>query len=193
MVLLLQINHIYECILIMTLKSIFYISKNNGHAVCVEFNCHSSFRETGNRPKSISRKRKKEVNSKLHNPQTPEEKLAQIETLEKELKGLFGYYRGILGKKVVVDLKQYGGSRNVVVAALMEESELPLSKLVDEIYGKMNSEVANEGVLLAESFNFALVKSSVLFVGQRMMYGVPNADTTRITRIILIHVFGDER
>ncbi|KAL5058604.1 hypothetical protein RYX36_030208 [Vicia faba] len=32
----------------------------------------------------------------------------------------------------------------------MEESELPLSKLVDEIYGRVNSEVANWGVMLAE-------------------------------------------
>ncbi|XP_050911967.1 chromatin assembly factor 1 subunit FAS1 [Lathyrus oleraceus] len=128
---------------------------------------------TTNRPKTNSRKRKKEVNSKLR---TPEEKLAQIETLEKELEGLFGYYREVLGKKVVVDLKKCGGSRNAVVAALMEESELPLSKLVDEIHGRLNSEVANGGVVLAESFNYALVKSSVLIVGQRMMYGVPNAD-----------------
>ncbi|CAI8613307.1 unnamed protein product [Vicia faba] len=131
---------------------------------------------TTNRPKTNSRKRKKEVNSKFQNPRTPEEKLAQIQTLERELEGLFGFYRGVLGKKVVVDLKQCGGSRNAVVAALMEESELPLSKLVDEIYGRVNSEVANGGVVLADGFNSALVKSSVLFVGQRMMYGVPNAD-----------------
>ncbi|XP_058756126.1 chromatin assembly factor 1 subunit FAS1-like [Vicia villosa] len=131
---------------------------------------------TTNRPKTNSRKRKKEVNSKLPNPRTPEEKLAQIETLEKELEGLFGYYREVSGKKVVVDLKQCGGSRNAVVAALMEESELPLSKLVDDVYGRLNSEVANGGVVLVEGFNSALVKSSVLFVGQRMMYGVPNAD-----------------
>lgn len=126
---------------------------------------------TPNRPKSNPRKRKKEVNSR-----TPEEKQAQIETLEKELEGLFAYYRGVLAQKVVIDLKQCGGSRNVVVAALMEESELPLSKLVDEIYEKVNCEVANAGIVLAEGVNSALVKSSVLFVGQRMMYGVPNAD-----------------
>lgn len=126
---------------------------------------------TPNRPKSNPRKRKKEVNSR-----TPEEKQAQIETLEKELEGLFAYYRWVLAQKVVIDLKQCGGSRNVVVAALMEESELPLSKLVDEIYEKVNCEVANAGIVLAEGVNSALVKSSVLFVGQRMMYGVPNAD-----------------
>ncbi|CAK8542543.1 unnamed protein product [Lathyrus sativus] len=125
------------------------------------------------RPKTNSRKRKKEVNSKIR---SPEEKQAQIETLEKELEGLFGYYREVLGKKVAVDLNQCGGSRNAVVAALMEESELPLSKLVDEIHGRLNSEVANGGVVLAESFNSALVKSSLLCVGQRMIYGVPNAD-----------------
>jgi chromatin assembly factor 1 subunit A len=126
---------------------------------------------TPNRPKSNPRKRKKDVNSR-----TPEEKQAQIETLEKELEGLFAYYRGVLAQKVVIDLKQCGGSRNVVVAALMEESELPLSKLVDEIYEKLNCEVANGGIVLAEGVNSALVKSSVLFAGQRMMYGIPNAD-----------------
>jgi len=126
---------------------------------------------TPNRPKSNPRKRKKDVNSR-----SPEEKQAQIEALEKEFEGLFAYYRGVLAQKVVIDLKQCGGSRNVVVAALMEESELPLSKLVDEIYEKLNCEVANGGIVLAEGVNSALVKSSLLFVGQRMMYGVPNAD-----------------
>ncbi|XP_004492868.1 chromatin assembly factor 1 subunit FAS1 [Cicer arietinum] len=129
-----------------------------------------------NRPKSNPRKRKKELNSVLQNLRSPEEKQSHIETLEKELEGLFEYYRVVLSKKVAVDLKQCGGSRNAVVAALMEESELPLSKLVDEIHGKLNSELANGGIVLAESFNSALVKSSVLFIGQRMMYGVPNAD-----------------
>ncbi|GAU32452.1 hypothetical protein TSUD_158500 [Trifolium subterraneum] len=131
---------------------------------------------TPNRPKTNSRKRKKDANSPLQNLRSPEEKLAQIETLEKELEGLFRYYRVVMSQKVAVDLKQCGGSRNTVVAALMEESELPLSKLVDEIHGKLNSEVTNGGIVLAEGVNSALVKSSVLIVGQRMMYGVPNAD-----------------
>jgi chromatin assembly factor 1 subunit A len=131
---------------------------------------------TPNCPKTNPRKRKKDANSPLQNLRSPEEKQAHIETLEKELEGLFRYYRVVMSEKVVVDLKQCGGSRNAVVAALMEESELPLSKLVDEIHGKINSEVANGGIVLAEAVNSALVKSSVLIVGQRMMYGVPNAD-----------------
>ncbi|CAJ2663479.1 unnamed protein product [Trifolium pratense] len=131
---------------------------------------------TPNRPKTIPRKRKKDANSQLQKLRSPEEKQAHMETLEKELEGLFRYYRVVMSQKVVVDLKQCGGSRNAVVAALMEESELPLSMLVDEIHGKLNSEVANGGIMLAEAVNSALVKSSVLIVGQRMMYGVPNAD-----------------
>ncbi|CAJ2645587.1 unnamed protein product [Trifolium pratense] len=131
---------------------------------------------TPNRPKTNPRKRKKDANSQLQKLRSPEEKQAHIETLEQELEGLFRYYRVVMSQKVVVDLKQCGGSRNAVVAALMEESELPLSKLVDEIHGKLNSEVANGGIVLAEAVNSALVKSSVLIVGQRMMYGVPNAD-----------------
>jgi hypothetical protein len=98
-------------------------------------------------------------------PPKPEEKAAQIEALSAELDGLFSYYKELKEKRVVFDLGM-SGSINSVVAASMEESELPLSKLVEEIYEK----VKGSGVTLAS------VKSSVLFVGQRVMYGVPNAE-----------------
>ncbi|KAI4350185.1 hypothetical protein L6164_010691 [Bauhinia variegata] len=100
------------------------------------------------------------------------EKEAQIEALQKELDGLFGYYKEVKDQKVVIELNECG-SRNAVIAGLMEESELPLSRLVDEIYNKLKN--AGDGVVI-EPLTYAWVKSSVLFVGQRLMYGVPNAD-----------------
>ncbi|XP_061368570.1 chromatin assembly factor 1 subunit FAS1 [Gastrolobium bilobum] len=121
-------------------------------------------------------RKQKKVSPLLQNLKSAEEKQAHIEGLEKELVELFGYYKEMMDQKVSIELSQCGGSRNAVVAALMEESDLPLSRLVDEIHDDLNKEVANGTVVLAEPVTHALVKSSVLIVGQRMMYGVPNAD-----------------
>ncbi|KAF4376820.1 hypothetical protein F8388_025691 [Cannabis sativa] len=103
-----------------------------------------------------------------------EEKEAKVEALRMELDGLFGYYKEVLGQRQigVLDLNLCRNGVNAVVASLMEERDLPLSKLVDEIYSRVKS--LNEAVF--EGLTVATVKSTVLFVGQRMMYGVPNAD-----------------
>ena len=110
---------------------------------------------------------RKKVISMLQNLKTAEEKQAFVESLEKELEGLFGYYREVMNQKVSIELSECG-SQNGVVVALMEESELPLSKLVDEIHDKLKGG--------AEPVTHASVKSSVLTLGQRMMYGVANAE-----------------
>ncbi|KAF3455169.1 hypothetical protein FNV43_RR05617 [Rhamnella rubrinervis] len=99
-----------------------------------------------------------------------EEKLAQIEALRKELDGLFGYYKEMMSQAVGLDVNQCGHSCNAVVGALIEEKKLPLSKLVDEIY----DQVKGNGV--CGSVTVASVKNTVLLVGQRIMYGVSNAD-----------------
>ncbi|KAL5582967.1 hypothetical protein UlMin_015409 [Ulmus minor] len=99
-----------------------------------------------------------------------EGKAAQIEALRKELDGLFGYYKEVMGQKVDLDVRQCCNSANAVVAAMMEERELPLSQLVDEIYNGVKQSGVFEGLTLAS------VKTTVLFVGQRMMYGVLKAD-----------------
>ena len=107
---------------------------------------------------------------------TEEEKGSQIETLRNELDGLFGYYKEVMGQKedLGLDPKQcLNGGANAVVAFLMEERDLPLSKLVDEIHNQVKN-LNNDAV--SESLTVATVKSTVVFVGQRMMYGVPNAD-----------------
>ena len=104
---------------------------------------------------------------------TGEQKEVQIGELKKEMEGLFGYYKETMNQKMGfgfgVDL---GGSEcinvNGMVGLLMEESDMPFSKLAEEIYGKLVKKSGNLSV--------AAVKSAVLFVGQRITYGVPDVD-----------------
>lgn len=99
---------------------------------------------------------------------SPEEKAVKIDGLEVEMKRLVKYYTEVVEKKVVevVDLKGLG--LNSVIACMMEESSLSLSKLVDVIFEKISdSECSSSKVS---------VKSAVILVGQRMLYGIPNAD-----------------
>nr|QKZ93426.1 FAS1 [Vuralia turcica] len=117
-----------------------------------------------------TRKRKKSTitTSSLKNL-SAEEKVARVESLRKELEALFGYYREVMNQKVIIEVSDCG-SRNAAIAALMEESELPLSRLVYDIYEKLKV------AALVEPVTCASVKSSVLSVGQRMAYGVPNSE-----------------
>ncbi|KAJ4825664.1 hypothetical protein Tsubulata_043587 [Turnera subulata] len=103
-----------------------------------------------------------------------DEKRAKIEELEREMKGLFGYYRQVMEEKAGFGLgfelgsTECGGSVNGMVTLLIEESDLSLSRLVEEVHGKLAGAKVNATA--------AAVKTAVLFVGQRMMYGVPNVD-----------------
>lgn len=127
-------------------------------------------------PRSTTPRGRKKLPFVLQNLKSAEEKQAYIETLEKELDALFRYYKEAVAEKVRVELSQCGGSRNAVVAALLEESDLPLSKLVEEIHDRLNGEVGSGAIILAEPVTYATVKSSVLFAGQRVTYGLSNAD-----------------
>ncbi|KAM2895746.1 hypothetical protein FF1_010803 [Malus domestica] len=100
-----------------------------------------------------------------------EAKWAKIESFRKQLDGLFGYYKEVMGQKLDLDPKQCGNNVNSVIGALIEESSLPLSKLVEEVFDKVKN--CNE---VLGNVTLAHVKSIVLFVGQRVMYGVPNVD-----------------
>ncbi|WCJ38906.1 Chromatin assembly factor 1 subunit FAS1 [Euphorbia peplus] len=118
--------------------------------------------------KTLKRKRKS-----LPSGLTNEQKEAQIEGLKKELEGLFGYYREVTDPKLGFGFGfGFGGSEcstlNGKVGLLMEESPAALSKLVAEIHSKLSE--GNGDVTVA------MVKTAVLFVGQRVLYGVPNAD-----------------
>lgn len=101
---------------------------------------------------------------------TQEGKQNKIKGLNEETQGLIGYYKEMItNQRLSMDMSECCSSLNGSVAVLMEESELPLSKLVDQIFVKLEK----KGKM---GFNLAAVKSAVLFVGQRIMYGVPNLD-----------------
>ncbi|RLN23765.1 hypothetical protein C2845_PM07G31350 [Panicum miliaceum] len=82
-----------------------------------------------------------------------------------ELEGLFQYYKEVSDRKMRFDGGNLSG--NALVGCLLEESSLGLTKLVDEIYEKMKG---------LEGVSTASVRSSVLLVGQRMMYGKSSPD-----------------
>uniref|UniRef100_A0A453LHL4 Uncharacterized protein n=1 Tax=Aegilops tauschii subsp. strangulata TaxID=200361 RepID=A0A453LHL4_AEGTS len=96
----------------------------------------------------------------------PAEKEALADGCRLELQGLFEYYKEVSGHKMQID----GGgnlSTNAMIGCLLEESNLGLSKLVDEAFEKLKG---TEGVSVAS------VRSSVLLIGQRMMYGQSSPD-----------------
>ncbi|XP_047332081.1 chromatin assembly factor 1 subunit FAS1-like [Impatiens glandulifera] len=100
-----------------------------------------------------------------------EERYYKVDDLRQELEGLFRYHRELVDNKMDFDIRGCA-STNSAVACLLEESRLPFSKLVSEIYEKMKEreDGSENGVTLA------FVKSSVHFVGQRFSYGLTNLD-----------------
>lgn len=136
----------------------------------VEFEaCRNDPKSNGQGRSKNTRKRKR-VAFLLEN-MSVHEKEAQIEAFQTELNGLFGYLKEVKDEKVHIDLSECR-STNAVIAALMEESHLPLSSLIYEICDNLKK---GNG-LVTEPVTYASVKTSVLFVGQRLMYGVPNPD-----------------
>lgn len=119
-----------------------------------------------NRKTIVPKKRKREP-AAIENL-SPEEKDAQIQSLKLEMEGLFAYFRQTIGQTQTPDLTDSSSSVNSLVALFMEETSLPLSKLVDEIFSKLKEKIG--------SVTMASVKTAVVSVGQRVSYGVPNAD-----------------
>ncbi|TYI46446.1 hypothetical protein E1A91_D13G107800v1 [Gossypium mustelinum] len=103
-----------------------------------------------------------------------EQREAQIKGLKQEMEGLFGFYKEMmeqksgLGMGYDMGLVESGCSLNSVVAILMEESDLPLSKLLEAIHEKVKDRMGN--------VSLAAVKSAVLLVGQRVKYGLENEE-----------------
>ncbi|XP_071681398.1 chromatin assembly factor 1 subunit FSM-like [Lolium perenne] len=93
------------------------------------------------------------------------EKEALVAGCRQELQGLFEYYKEVSGHRMQLE----GGnlSSNAMIGCLLEESNLGLTKLVDEAFEKLKE---TEGVSVAS------VRSSVLLIGQRMMYGQSSPD-----------------
>lgn len=84
----------------------------------------------------------------------------------REIEELFEYYKEFSGLGLQHDDCECH-SNNLMIAYLLEERSLSFSKLVEEIYDKLKG---REGITLAS------VRSTVLFVGQRVMYGISSAD-----------------
>uniref|UniRef100_A0A0E0N678 Chromatin assembly factor 1 subunit FSM n=1 Tax=Oryza rufipogon TaxID=4529 RepID=A0A0E0N678_ORYRU len=82
-----------------------------------------------------------------------------------ELEGLLEYYREVSGHRMQFEVGNL--STNAAIGCLLEESSLGLSKLVDEIYEKLKG---------MEGVSATSVRSSVLLIGQRMMYGQSSPD-----------------
>ncbi|XP_021289832.1 chromatin assembly factor 1 subunit FAS1 [Herrania umbratica] len=102
-----------------------------------------------------------------------EQREAQIKGLKQEMDGLYGYYKEVMEQKSGFGMG-FGlglvesGPLNSVVAVLMEESDLPLSRLVEAIHEKVKDSMGN--------VSLAAVKRAVLFVGQRVKYGLGSED-----------------
>lgn len=113
------------------------------------------------------------------NKPSPEENQAKIVGFRKEIDSLVKYCKNLVSEnrgELLGCLEKFGDNSTCstgVIACLMEESDLPLSKLVDEIFEKVKGRGGNEG-----GFSKASVKSSVLMIGHRVCYGVvsPDAD-----------------
>ncbi|XP_039034814.1 chromatin assembly factor 1 subunit FAS1-like [Hibiscus syriacus] len=122
------------------------------------------------RKKGQKRKRSSWVSETL----SGEQKEAQIKGLEQEMEGLFRCYREMMEQKLGFGMGynmrsvDSGCALISVVAVLMEESDLPLSKLVEAIHDKVKDRIGN--------VSSAAVKSAVLFVGQRVKYGLGDED-----------------
>ncbi|KAL8517883.1 hypothetical protein ACS0TY_009265 [Phlomoides rotata] len=103
----------------------------------------------------------------------PEEKLAKISEFRDEVNSLVKYCKDLASENRgawLENAEKVGNSSaslDGVIACLMEESDLPLSKLVDEIYEKVGN---GDGVSKAK------VKNIVLTIGSRSCYGVKSED-----------------
>ncbi|XP_076954370.1 chromatin assembly factor 1 subunit FAS1-like [Bidens hawaiensis] len=108
-------------------------------------------------------------------PMSLEQRVERISVLRDEIDSLIKYYNqqfdvANVRQLINVDLVTVGSMSNAVIACLMEESRLSLSKLVESVYDAVK---ASDG-----SVSLVAVKSSVILIGQRVCYGVrdPNAD-----------------
>ncbi|KAI3807885.1 hypothetical protein L1987_23821 [Smallanthus sonchifolius] len=94
-----------------------------------------------------------------------EQREARIRVLREELDGLINYYNEGFSGNQLVNVDSVKGS-NSMIACLMEESRLPLSKLVESIFDSVKEK---DG-----SVTIGSVKNSVIVIGQRCFYGVQN-------------------
>ncbi|KAK9692233.1 hypothetical protein RND81_09G250300 [Saponaria officinalis] len=127
--------------------------------------------------KVLKRKREKQ---KLHTQLTSEERESKLKTLGDEIDCLFKYFNEVLSNDVGLSSNYCGYSSsslsslsnnvnlNAAIAVMMEEKRCSYSKLATDIYEALKERDV--------SVTVASVRASVLFVGQRIAYGVHNAD-----------------
>ncbi|KAJ1700614.1 hypothetical protein LUZ63_000393 [Rhynchospora breviuscula] len=108
--------------------------------------------------KKLKRKRQSLSLNLLNN------KEALILEHQRELEGLFAFYKEVSGLVVHLD---YPVNTNSFIAGFLEERAVSFSKLAGEIFEKFKDK---------EGMSLASVKSSVLLLGQRVMYGTSKAD-----------------
>lgn len=85
---------------------------------------------------------------------------------QQELDELVDYYKEFSGLKLQLD--DANCFSNNSIALLLEERNLPFSRLADEIYEKLKER---------EAVTLASVRSTLLSIGQRVMYGISSPDT----------------
>ncbi|XP_010927904.1 chromatin assembly factor 1 subunit FAS1 isoform X2 [Elaeis guineensis] len=125
-----------------------------------------------NKPQSVlkdqkgDRKQLKRKRALIDGNATGVNKESLVIECRQEIDNLCEYYKEISGHRLNLE-EGTCSSNNSMIACLLEESDLPFSKLVEEIYDMLR---ARDGVTLAS------VRGAVLFVGQRVMYGIPNLD-----------------
>ncbi|XP_027085917.2 chromatin assembly factor 1 subunit FAS1 isoform X1 [Coffea arabica] len=110
---------------------------------------------------------------------TPEEKSAKIKALKEEMKSLFNFYLELNGNKENENVEDGSLNNNNVdsaIAVLMEESWLPLSRLAVEIFEKLKGKFGSDNSGGGGLSSLASVKSRLLLIGQRVFYGISDAD-----------------
>jgi len=116
--------------------------------------------------KGLKRKREKQKFKGL----TPNERDAWLKSLNEELESLKRYFNEVMSSDV--GLQSHFGSvntsLNALIALLLEEKSAPYSKLVSQIYEKLKERESE--------VKLASVKSSVLYVEQRVAYGMSTPD-----------------
>lgn len=106
-----------------------------------------------------------------------EEKLAKISEFRNEVNSLVKYCKDLASEnkrgwlEIMEKVGNSSPSSKGMIACLMEESDLPLSKLVDEIFEKVKGRTGN-----GDCISKASVKSTILIIGKRSCYGVKSAD-----------------
>lgn len=94
------------------------------------------------------------------------DKASLVTECRRELNYLFEYYKELSGQILKME-EGASSSNNSLIACLLEESNLSYSKLVEVIYEKLKEK---------EGISLAFVRGAVLSVGQRMPYGIANAE-----------------